>query len=74
MTAVFLFHVPQYAGRWFSENCRSFILPNCFLSGTPSTLPLSTITTSLRGEDAQSERARDALPHAQPSGGPGHSV
>ena len=47
MTVVFLFHVPQYAGRWFSENCRSFILPNFLRSGTPSTLLLSTITTSL---------------------------
>lgn len=35
MTVVFLFHVPQYAGRWFSENCRSFILPNFLRSGTP---------------------------------------
>lgn len=45
--AVFLFHVPQYAGRWFSENCRSFMRPNFFLSDTPSTLLLSTMTTSL---------------------------
>lgn len=44
---VFLFHVPQYAGRWFSQNCRSFILPNFPLSGTASVLQLSTTTTSL---------------------------
>lgn len=48
MTVVFLFHVPQYAGRWFSENCRSFILPSFLLSGMPSAWLLSTITTSLR--------------------------
>lgn len=47
MTVVFLFHVPQYAGRWFSQNCRSFILPNFPLSGTASVLQLSTTTTSL---------------------------
>lgn len=47
MIAVFLFHVPQYAGRWFSENCSSFMRPNLFLSGIPSTLPFSTMTTSL---------------------------
>lgn len=49
MTAVFLFHVPQYAGRWFSENCKSFMRPKLLLSGTPSTL-FSTMITSLGGQ------------------------
>lgn len=69
MTVVVLFHVPQYAGRWFSENCRSFILPNFFLSGTPSALPLSTITTSLGTRTALG----DVFPHPEPSQGSGSS-
>lgn len=47
IVVVLLFQVPQYAGRWFSQNCRSFILPNFPLSGTASVLQLATTTTSL---------------------------
>lgn len=66
-----LVHLLSMLGRWFSENCRSFILPNFlrFFSGTPSTLLLSTITTSLETKPGLEGSSWCTRPPQHPSSG-----